>query len=115
MTDLSRRHTSPVAESSTTRRHPLERRRGCPPAGTDGKQRTQHGRPIRAGMSAGMGCASRDCVGRVSREYEPRRAADSVLYQVGSLRDVLRAGGLAADGEGLPRLIEEEFHGWSLL
>jgi len=53
-------------------------------------------------------------VSRVTRSYEPRRAADSVLYQV--VRDhyeTFRAQASALrDGEGLPRFIDDEFHGF---
>ena len=55
----------------------------------------------------------RDGVPRATRTYEPRRAADSVLYQV--VRDhyeTFRAQAAALrDGEGLPRFIEKEFRG----
>jgi hypothetical protein len=53
-------------------------------------------------------------VGRPSYDYEPRHAADSVLYQV--VRDhyeTFRARAASwRDGEGLPRFIDDEFRGF---
>ena len=53
-------------------------------------------------------------VGRPSRDYEPRRASDSVLYQV--VRDhyeTFRAQAASwRGGDGLPRFIDEEFRGF---
>jgi Transposase zinc-binding domain len=53
-------------------------------------------------------------VGRPSATYEPRRAADSVLYQV--VRDhyetFVAQTAAFRDGEGLPTFIDEEFRGF---
>ncbi|MPY88766.1 MAG: hypothetical protein GEU99_12660 [Luteitalea sp.] len=53
-------------------------------------------------------------MGSPSAAYEPRRAADSVLYQV--VRDHYETFAAQAaswrDGEGLPAFIEEEFRGF---
>ena len=49
-----------------------------------------------------------------SRAYEPRRAADSILYQV--VRDHYETFRVSAEswreGAGLPRFIDEEFRGF---
>ena len=53
-------------------------------------------------------------VGHASATYEPRRAADSVIYQV--VRDhyetFVAQTASFRDGEGLPRFIDEEFRGF---
>jgi hypothetical protein len=64
--------------------------------------------------SPGTHCACACGVGRPSVVYEPRRAADSVVYQV--VRDHYETFAAQAvawrDGEGLPAFIDEEFRGF---